>query len=205
MVGIAPTTTSTAASNHNPSTYGQLITLSATLTSPNLNPGPGEGTVTFKEGATIICSAGLGTGGGSNKAACTVSALAGVTHTITAVYIASGSNYQNSTAAATLSQVVNPAPVTVAASASPEPSVLNATVTLSATVTTTVAGGINPNNEGTVTFSEGPTTFCTTPVLTGNAGSCTYAFTAGTHTIAATYNPSTNFLTSSATFPHQVN
>jgi hypothetical protein len=206
MVSIASTTTSTATSDGNPSIYGQPITLGATVTSPNLDPGLGEGSVVFKEGATPICSAALGTGGANNKAACTVNTLTAATHAITAVYTASGGNFQNSTAGATLSQVVNPASVTVAASASPEPSVLNATVTLSATVTTTVAAGINPNNEGTVTFSEGAMTFCATPVLTGNSGSCTFsAFSAGAHTVKATYNPSANFLTGSQSFPHQVN
>jgi hypothetical protein len=201
-VSIAPTTTSTATSDGNPSIYGQPITLGATVTSPNLDPGLGEGSVVFKEGVTPICSAPLGA---NNKAACTVNTLTAATHAITAMYTASGGNFQDSTAGATLSQVVNPASVTVAASASPEPSVLNATVTLSATVTTTVAGGINPNNEGTVTFSEGAT-FCTTPVLTGNSGSCTFSgFSAGPHTVKATYNPSANFLTGSQSFPHQVN
>jgi hypothetical protein len=124
--------------------------------------------------------------------------------TYTGMIIPSGqtsTNYAITYANGTLQ--VTPAGTTVAGSALPEPS--GATGTLSATVTTTVAGGINPNNEGTVTFSEGTTTFCTTPVLTGNVGSCTYnAFATGNHTITATYNPSANFVTSSSTFPHTV-
>lgn len=123
------------------------------------------------------------------------------TYPITASGPAATANYSINYVGGTLQ--VNPAPTTVAGSALPEPSNLGATVTLSATVTSM---GINPNNEGTVTFSEGATTFCTTPVLTGNGGSCTYnAFTTGTHTITATYNPSANFLTSSSTFPHTGN
>jgi hypothetical protein len=96
----------------------------------------------------------------------------------------------------------------VAASALPEPSTAGGTDTLSATVATTVAGGINPNNEGTVTFTEGVTFLCTTPTLTGNSGSCTYnAFAAALspQSITATYNPSVNFQTSSTNFLHQVN
>src|SRR6202035_833938 len=100
---------------------------------------------------------------------------------------------------------ITAAGTSIAASVLPEPSTAGATDTLSTTVTTTVAGGIDPNNEGTVTFSEGATTLCTTATLIGNSGSCTYsAFTAGTHTITATYNPSTNFLTSSSATSHVV-
>jgi len=101
---------------------------------------------------------------------------------------------------------VTAAGTSVTASALPEPSTAGNVDTLSATVTTTVTGGIDPNNEGTVTFAEGLTTLCTTPVLAGNSASCTFSgFTVLVHSITATYNPSANFQTSSATFPHQVN
>jgi hypothetical protein len=102
---------------------------------------------------------------------------------------------------------VSVAPTTVSASASPEPSTAAATDTLSATVNTAAAGGLDPNNEGTVTFTEGATPLCTTITLVGNAASCTYNAFAGPtlHTITATYNPSANFQTSSVSFAHQVN
>jgi len=192
-VSTAPTTTSTAISDQNPSTFGRLITLSTTVNSPNLNPGMGEGTVAFTEGANTICSAGLGTGGGSNKAACSVSTLAAATHTITAVYTASGGNFQNSTAAATLSQVVNPASTTTAtASSDHNPSTAGQMITLSTTVTSAFA---NPGvGAGTVAFMEGATTICTAALGSGSASNQAACgintLTVGSHIITAVYTAS---------------
>jgi hypothetical protein len=189
-VSTASTTTSTAGSDQNPSTYGQLITLSATVTSADLNPGSGDGMVAFKEGPNTICSAGLGTGGGTNVAACTVSTLVAATHTISAVYTASGGNYQDSSAAATLSQVVNPAATTTAtASSDQNPSANGQMITLSTTVTSTFA---NPGiGAGTVAFMEGVTTLCSAALGTGgasNQASCTIStLTVGSHIITAVY------------------
>jgi hypothetical protein len=153
----------------------------------------GEGTVAFTEGANTICSAGLGTGGGSNKAACTVSTLAAVTHTITAVYTASGGNFQNSTAAATLSQVVNPASTTTATAGSDHnPSTAGQMITLSTTVTSAFA---NPGvGAGTVAFMEGATPICTAALGSGSASNqaaCSInTLTVGSHIITAVYTAS---------------
>src|SRR5207249_7347338 len=81
---------------------------------------------------------------------------------------------------------VTPAPTSIAATASLEPSTAGDTDTLSTTVTTAVAAGLDPNNEGTVTFSENGIELCTTPTLTGNSASCPHAFSAGNHAITAT-------------------
>ena len=128
-------------------------------------------------------------------------------YAITVSGAATVANYTVSYVEGTLQ--VTPAPTTVAtANASPEPSTAGATDTLSATVNAAAAGGPDPNNEGTVTFTEWATTLCVTATLIGNSASCTYnAFTTAVspHTITATYNPSANFLTSSLNFPHQVN
>jgi len=189
-VSIAPTTTSTAASDHNASTYGQLITLSATVTSASLNPGTGEGAVAFKEGATTICSAGLGTGGATNKAACAVSTLNVATHTITAFYTATGGNFQDSTAAATLSQMVNVAATqTGTANSDVNPSTFGQMITLSTSVTSTFA---NPGvGDGTVAFMEGATTLCTAALGSGaasNQAACTIStLSVGSHIIDAVF------------------
>jgi hypothetical protein len=192
-VSIAATTTATAVSDNNPSTFGQLITLSTTVTSANLNPGPGEGTVAFKEGVTTICSASLGTGGGTNVAACTVSTLVAATHTITAVYAASGGNYQDSTAATNLSQVVSPAATTTAtASSDHNPSTFGQLITLTTTVTSAF---LNPGvGDGIVTFKEGATTLCTAALGSGSAtnqAACSIStLTVGSHIITAVYSAS---------------
>ncbi|HEX3085245.1 MAG TPA: Ig-like domain repeat protein, partial [Pyrinomonadaceae bacterium] len=83
------TTTTTLASDNNPSTYGQTVTFTATVSS---SAGTPTGTVTFKDGATIL---GTGTLNGSGQATLTTSSLSTGTHAITAVYEGT-SNYLSS-------------------------------------------------------------------------------------------------------------
>src|SRR6185503_7389182 len=79
-------TSTTIASSLNPSTFGQSVTFTATVsvTAPGL--GTPSGTVTFKNGATAICSAVALSG---SSALCTLSSLPANTpsgHPITAEY-----------------------------------------------------------------------------------------------------------------------
>src|SRR3989442_631773 len=106
MVNVAATPTGTPNSDVNPSTFGQMITLSTTVTSIFANPGVGDGTVAFMEGATTLCTAPLGSGAASNQAACPISTLSVGGHTINAVFTAAGGNYSNSTGG-NLTQTVN--------------------------------------------------------------------------------------------------
>ncbi|MFN2640492.1 MAG: S8 family serine peptidase, partial [Actinomycetota bacterium] len=100
----------------NPSTYGDSLTFTVTVTSLAGNATTGNGTVTFKDGATTICSAVALGGVGANKATCTLSTLnvAGSPHSITAEYsgATTTSGWSGSTSVA-LPQTVNPKPVTV--------------------------------------------------------------------------------------------
>src|SRR5438105_15772466 len=94
-------TTTTLVSSLNPSTYGQLVTFTATVTanSPStINPAS-TGSVTFKDGSTTLCSAVAIDAGG--KANCAVNSLAAAGSSIstTAIY-SSDSNYSASTASA---------------------------------------------------------------------------------------------------------
>jgi len=87
-------------STPNPSTTGQAVTLSATVTSA---AGVPTGTVTFRDGATVLGTATLVNG----SASFVTSALATGSHSLTAVY--SGSlDFAASTSAA-VTQVVNAA------------------------------------------------------------------------------------------------
>ena len=83
-------TTTTVASSLNPSTYGQSVTFTATIT-PQYG-GQASGTVTFKDGSTTLGSAAVS----SNAASLTTSSLAAGTHSITAVY-SGNSNFTGST------------------------------------------------------------------------------------------------------------
>ena len=77
-VNPAPTTT-TVTSSQNPSTYGDAVTFTATVTA---TPGTPTGEVTFKDGATILATITLS----SSQATYTTSSLSVGDHTITAVY-----------------------------------------------------------------------------------------------------------------------
>src|SRR5438105_4760306 len=108
-------TTTTLVSNLNPSTYGDLVTFTATVTanSPStINPAS-TGSITFKDGSsTNLClTVAINSYG---KATCAINYLdvAGSPHSITAIY-SGDSNYKASPASAAVSQVVNPAALSV--------------------------------------------------------------------------------------------
>src|SRR5207302_7181137 len=87
------------ASSANPSTQGQAVTFTATVTSPGGTP---TGTVTFKDGANIQ---GTGTLAGG-QATFTTSALALGQHSITAVYEGQPGVYIPRTSPALLQRVL---------------------------------------------------------------------------------------------------
>jgi hypothetical protein len=93
-------TTTTLASSANPATHGTAVTFTATI-KPAF-PGSPTGTVTFKDGTTVIGTAGVSAT--THQAKLTTSKLAVGTHSVTAVY-GGGSNYLASTSAA-LKQVI---------------------------------------------------------------------------------------------------
>src|SRR5207237_7169425 len=103
-------TTTTLVSNLNPSTYGQSVTFTATVTAnapSTINPAS-TGSVTFKDGSTTLCSAVAIDSGG--KATCAINSLhvAGSAHSITAIY-SGDSNYKASPASAVIQPANNAA------------------------------------------------------------------------------------------------
>jgi len=191
--GPGPTTTMLA-SSLNPSSVGQTVTFTASISGNSPT-----GTVDFKDGGVSIvgCSAQavvLGGGfGGSRTATCATSALTQGTHSVTAVYGGDAGNLTSTSSA--LSQVVNvgglPATTTTLAS-SLNPSNVGQTVTFTATIT----GGSSPT--GTVDFKDGGVSIvgCSAqPVAVGGgfggtrtATCATNALTGGTHSITAAYS-----------------
>ena len=94
--------TSTAlGSSANPSTFGQSITLTATVTANIPGSGTPGGTVTFKDGSTTLGTVTLNASGVANY---TTSSFATGSHSITAVY-GGNTNFTTSTSAA-LAQAV---------------------------------------------------------------------------------------------------
>jgi Bacterial Ig-like domain (group 3) len=143
-------------SSLSPSTYGQTITLSATL------PSDATGTVQFYDGPSAL---GGSVPLASGAAATNVATLTAGTHSISAQY-SGDSNYTSATAA--LSQVVNQAtpgqggvsPVTIASSSNPssygQPIQLTSTVPADATGTIVFMDGSTPLGTATISgaFSE---------------------------------------------------
>jgi hypothetical protein len=95
-------TTATVASSANPSTFGQPVTFTATVTINSPGSGLPGGMVKFMDGATLLGTATLDASG---QAAFRTSTLSAGTHQITAVY-AGNVSYASSTSAV-LNQVIN--------------------------------------------------------------------------------------------------
>src|SRR5262249_38500535 len=122
----------TLASTPNPSTVGQAVTLTATVSPVAPAAGVPTGTVTFRDGGANLGSATLVNG----SASLSVSSLAAGSHSLTVVY-SGGGNFAGSTSPA-VSQVVNVAVIpstTTSLSSTPNPSTVGQAVTLSPTVT----------------------------------------------------------------------
>ena len=99
------TSSTSLASSANPSTYGNSITLTATVT-----PSTTTGSVTFKEGSTTIGTATIGHGSGSLA----ISTLSAGSHALTAEY-SGDSNHSGSTSSG-ITQVVNAPPLSSSSS-----------------------------------------------------------------------------------------
>ena len=109
-----PTTTTLArTAGSNPSTYGDSLTFTATVTATAGNPSS-VGTVTFKDGATSICAAVALSG---NTAACSTSSLDAGTHSFTAEYsgTTSGTPQFSASTSSALSHTVDKKQLTVTA------------------------------------------------------------------------------------------
>jgi autotransporter-associated beta strand protein len=203
---VATTTTITNALPNSPSTFGQTVTFTATVT-PVVSGVEPTGTVTFKDGATTLGSGTLMDVGGTATATFTTSAgqLSVGGHTITAVY-GSDPNFAGSTSG-NASYTVNPiTPVVTITGASPNPSFFSQTVTFTATVTPSF-GAIEPT--GSVTFMEGSTTLGSGTLMdVGGTATATFTtggtqLTVGTHSITAVYAGNGTYQTATTTTPFQ--
>ena len=160
-------------SSENPSTVGDTVTFTATVT-----PSTATGTVQFKIdgsffGSPVPLSGGSATSGG-------ISTLAVGTHTVEADY---SGDTNNAASSGTLSQTVLKEPSTTTVSSSANPSVYGQSVTFTATVS---GGGAKPT--GTVTFKDGTTTLGTGTLSGGSTTFSTSALSVATHAITAEYS-----------------
>ena len=188
-VTVKKITTSTTVANTPSSTvFGEAVVLTATVA----NAGSSVGTVTFYRGGSIpIGSAALSSG----AAAIATTTLPVGTHAITAVF-AGDATHAGSTSAA-VAQTVQAIATSTSAATDVSNTLPGGTVTLSATVTATTPSAPTPT--GAVAFKSGTTVLGTVALSSGNATLATRALTTGSHSVVATYVPSTGFAASSST------
>jgi hypothetical protein len=167
-----------------PSTFGQAVTFTATATSGSGIP---DGTVTFKNGSSVLATVALTSG----SAQVVASTLNVGTRTITAVY--GGSNTFAASTGTTLQIVEKVATVTTLTS-SLNPSPAGQTITLTAVVTSSAP----EDATGNVTFKDGKTVLDTAALVNGQAQLSTTLLTTGTHNITATFGGNSNFVGSNA-------
>lgn len=194
VVNIA-TTSSVVTSSANPSTFQQSVTLTATL-SITAGAGTPTGTFTFMEGSTNLGTVTIS----AMQATITLSNLSVATHPIVATY--SGDASFQTSISPTFNQVVNQATTTSSLTSSPSASVFGQSVLLTTTVTPANAGSVIPT--GTVTFRDGGTALGTSPLVSGVATLSTTALSVATHSLTATYNGDSNFITSTSNAVSQV-
>jgi hypothetical protein len=178
-VGKLPTTlglTSTAPLVN----VGATVTFTATVAPAPPYAGAPTGTVQFLDGATVLATKTVASGG----ATFATSSLSVGTHSITAVY--SGDGAFDAKTSSAVSVTVGQVATTTALSISDTTPIVGETVTLTAAVT----GNAAPVTSGTVTFSTFGFTFATAPLnASGQASVSVSAPAAGTYNLTASFAP----------------
>ena len=180
----------------NPSVFGQPVVVSATVSATSPGSGTPTGTVTFLDGLTSLGNANLVNG----QASFTLSSLTTGLHSLMATYGGDGSFSQNSGVAG---QTVQKASTSTSLTSSANPSIINQTVTFTATVSVAAPGAGAPT--GNVSFSDGATSLGTANVVNGQASFTTSTLAVGPHSIDASYGGDGNFNSSSSTLAQTVN
>jgi plastocyanin len=182
-VGLRATAT-TISSAPNPSTYGQAVTFTATVTSSGVTP---SGTVTFSDGGTALGSSTLN---GSGQASFTTSTLRAGSHSIVATY--NGNGQFASSSSQPLNQTVNTAATATSLTSSPNPSRRNQTVTFTAAVSSSAG-----TPSGTVSFYSGASLLGSSTLDVSGHASFQFTFnSAGTYSMTARYGGDGNFASS---------
>jgi hypothetical protein len=177
-------TSTTLISNVNPSAAGQNVTFTATVAISGGGGVTPTGSVTFLDGSTALGTIALATVGATTSAAFSTNALAIGEHPITAVYNGDASDQVVGSTSEVLDQDVQET-TAVALVSSLNPSTYGATVTFTATITsssTTAATGTVIFYDGTNEIGSGP--------LAGNPAVAMFAtalLNVGTHAITASY------------------
>jgi hypothetical protein len=177
-------------SSVNPSTAGQNVTLTTTISTASGTP---TGTVDFFDGVTNIGSGAVS----GNVSTFSISSLSAGSHNITATYNGDG-NYVASTSSV-VTQVVNKLSTTTNVTSSLNPSISGQSVIFTATISTTTG-----TPTGSVDFFDGGTNIGSGTLSGSTATLSTSALAVGSHNITATYNGNTNYTSSTSSVLIQV-
>jgi len=203
-------------SSANPSSLGQPVTLTATLTSTNGNPVP-TGTVNFVDGTITIANCS-GVQLNAGVASCTTSTLSAGSHLLQANY---AGDINTTKSSGTLQQIVNPARTSMTLTASPNPAMVGETVSLTAKVASTAPASIAAPRSAPATANSGKSAAPTAVPAASPTGSVTFydgatqigsgtldangvatsdltSLTAGTHAISAVYAGGSTYLQATA-------
>jgi len=173
-----------------PSTYGQLVTFTATVMVQSPGSGTPSGTVLFKNSNVTI---GAGILNGSGQASFSISTLSVGAHSITAEY--TGASNYNSSTSTTLTLQVNKSASATALIVSTSTATVGETVIFTATVTAVAPGSGTPG--GIVTFKEGSIPLASVPLDgSGIAAWSTTSLSSGAHSITAQYGGDASFSSS---------
>jgi sugar lactone lactonase YvrE len=188
LVGTAEpvnSTTTTLASNPNPSGFGQSVTFSVTVTT-GAGTGNLTGTVSIADtfgGTTATLVSGLNLDA-SGAATFSTTALGVGQHSLVAAYGGDTQHFASTSAPALIQTVLEATSTSLTSTANP--SAVGQSVTFTATVSAS-GGGVAP--DGTVSFIDGSTILATLAINTsGVAQYATATLAAGVHQITAVYN-----------------
>jgi hypothetical protein len=174
-------------SSANPSIAGASVSFTATISSPQA--AAVTGSVTFKDGSTVLGTVSVGSAG---SAVFSTAALAVGQHSIVAAY--SGDSLNQAATSNLLLETVQTAGTTVTLISNANPSLASAPLTLTSTVVGT--GGIVT---GTVTFQDGTTILGSSNLnASGTATLIVSGLMPGSHSIVAVYSGDANNLPSTS-------
>lgn len=189
--------TTVVAPSLNPSSFGQAVSFTATVSAVPSGAGTPTGMVTFQDGATVIGQVPLNSSG---VGSITKSDLTPGSHSIVATY---ASDTQFAASSGSVAHVVQNGTSTTANS-SLNPSTAGQSVMFTATVAPTNAAPGTPT--GSVTFKDGPTVLTTVPLdAAGHASFSTSALSVGSHAITADFIGTNGWLNSGGTVTQVVN
>jgi hypothetical protein len=186
-----PATMTVLTSTPNPSAEASPVTFNVTVTGNASGSNIPAGTVTFRDGNTVL---GTGTLDATGKTSFSTSGLSVGIHGITATYngFVLGDYKFSSSMSSVLSQTVLKKTATVL-TAAPNPSNVNDSVQLTATVT-----GAGGQPTGMVSFFDNGTPLGNGTLNNGMATFTAVFTTPGTHPLTATYNADSSFGTSTS-------